>query len=312
MESATPLLSADEATLYDRQIRLWGVEAQGRLGKANILFCGFTAVQSEICKNLVLAGIKSVMINDTRICEHAHTGAHLFLNHLSVGKNCGAASQDGVKALNPLVVVSRSSLPMDQIALTFDQYHLVCISGCTPEEIIIANTAAREKNTYFFNVDTFGYFGYMFQDLGQNYSYEIDQKDQEKRGGSVNSTHISTALETKNTSPLFIVIKSLFQFYKKYNEYPSEVVESLQELKNIKNQILVDSQANIRAKNKVPDSMMETFVNNLGTELSPVCAIVGGVVAQEILKIICHNDKPFNNSFFFNGLDDSASVAELL
>jgi hypothetical protein len=39
--------------------------------------------------------------------------------------------------------------------------------------------------------------------------------------------------------------------------------------------------------------------------VSPVCAIVGGVVAQEILKTICHNDKPFNNSFFFNGLDDS-------
>jgi ubiquitin-like 1-activating enzyme E1 A len=250
------------------------------------------------------------MINDTRICEPAHTGAHLFLNHLSVGKNCGAASQDGVKALNPHVVVNCSSLPIDQIALTFDQYHLVCISGYTPAEIVVANRIAREKNTYFFNVDTFGYFGYMFEDIGQNYAFEIDQKDRAKESGSVDGCEIMKAMESKSIVPLFVVIKCFFQYWNKYSRYPS--LESVQELKDMKNQFLKESQAKLREKNKVTDNIVEAFVNNLGTELSPVCAIVGGVVAQEILKIICHNDRPFNNSFFFNGLDDSGMVAELL
>jgi ubiquitin-like 1-activating enzyme E1 A len=309
MEVETPLLSPEEAVLYDRQIRLWGVEAQGRLGKANILFCGFTAVQSEICKNLVLAGIKSVMINDTRICEHAHTGAHLFLNRSSVGKNCGAASQEGVKALNPNVVVACSSLPMDQIAKTFDQYHLVCVSGYTPDEIAIANNFAREKQTYFFNVDTFGYFGYMFQDLGLNYEYEVEHKDLPKTQGAVDGCHILKAMESKDVTPLFVVIKSLFQFWKNYSQYPP--VEAIQEMTNYKNRFVAESGAKVKDKKKVTDTIVETFVNNIGTELSPVCAIVGGVVAQEILKIICHNDKPFNNSFFFDGLDDSGQVAGL-
>jgi hypothetical protein len=58
-------------------------------------------------------------------------------------------------------------------------------------------------------------------------------------------------------------------------------------------------------------SFIEDFVRNLGCEISPVCAIMGGIVAQEIIKIICHNDQPFYNFLFFNGDDDSALVENL-
>lgn len=83
----TPILTDDEAALYDRQIRLWGVEAQQRLGQSTILFHGFTAAASEICKNLVLAGIKAVTINDAEVCTVENTGAHLLLDAHSIGKN---------------------------------------------------------------------------------------------------------------------------------------------------------------------------------------------------------------------------------
>lgn len=82
-----PALTAEEAALYDRQLRLWGVEAQQRLGQAKVLLIGFTAVQSEICKNIVLAGVRSVTINDTQDCTIEDTGAHLFLTQECVGKN---------------------------------------------------------------------------------------------------------------------------------------------------------------------------------------------------------------------------------
>jgi ubiquitin-like 1-activating enzyme E1 A len=80
------VLTEEQAALYDRQIRLWGVEAQQSLGQSNILMYGFTAVASEICKNLVLAGIKSIQINDTLKCTTEDQGAHLFLQG-SVGQN---------------------------------------------------------------------------------------------------------------------------------------------------------------------------------------------------------------------------------
>ena len=45
-------LSANEAQIYDRQIRLWGMEAQKRMKNACILICGFRSLSAEICKNL--------------------------------------------------------------------------------------------------------------------------------------------------------------------------------------------------------------------------------------------------------------------
>ena len=46
-------------------------------------------------------------------------------------------------------------------------------------------------------------------------------------------------------------------------------------------------------------------------ELAPVAAIVGGALAQELLKAITGKELPFNNHFFFNGVTGTAQV-ELL
>jgi hypothetical protein len=35
-------------------------------------------------------------------------------------------------------------------------------------------------------------------------------------------------------------------------------------------------------------------------ELSPACAIVGGVMAQEIIKAVSQKESPHNNMFFLN------------
>lgn len=43
-------------------------------------------------------------------------------------------------------------------------------------------------------------------------------------------------------------------------------------------------------------------------QLSPVCAIVGGVLAQEIIKAVSQKDLPHNNFFFFSTLDGAGVV----
>lgn len=80
-------LTEQEAQLYDRQLRLWGVEAQQRLRKANVLLFGFTGVQAEICKNIALSGVSSITINDTEACTYKDLGANFFLEETDIGKN---------------------------------------------------------------------------------------------------------------------------------------------------------------------------------------------------------------------------------
>jgi ubiquitin-like 1-activating enzyme E1 A len=58
-------LTDEEARIYDRQLRIWGMEAQKRMRSASILIMGnFGGVAAEIAKNVVLAGIGSVTIAD--------------------------------------------------------------------------------------------------------------------------------------------------------------------------------------------------------------------------------------------------------
>ncbi len=47
-------------------------------------------------------------------------------------------------------------------------------------------------------------------------------------------------------------------------------------------------------------------------ELSPAAAVIGGVLAQEIIKAVSHKDVPIRNHFFFNGASDRAGVVEAI
>ena len=47
------MLSAEEQSKYDRQLRLWGVRAQTYLKQSKVLVCGLTGVHVEVVKNLV-------------------------------------------------------------------------------------------------------------------------------------------------------------------------------------------------------------------------------------------------------------------
>lgn len=47
------------------------------------------------------------------------------------------------------------------------------------------------------------------------------------------------------------------------------------------------------------------------SELSPVCAVVGGVLAQEVIKAISGNDHPYLNTFLYNG-QQNTGIVELL
>ena len=45
--------------------------------------------------------------------------------------------------------------------------------------------------------------------------------------------------------------------------------------------------------------------------MSPVCAITGGILAQEIIKAVSKKDEPHNNFFFYNGVDSSAIIEKI-
>jgi ubiquitin-like 1-activating enzyme E1 A len=88
--ATAPGLSADEIALYDRQIRLWGAQAQERIRSANILLISLRALGTEIAKNLTLAGIRSLTIIDDEPASEDDLGAGYFLREEDIGKPVSA------------------------------------------------------------------------------------------------------------------------------------------------------------------------------------------------------------------------------
>lgn len=85
-------LSAEELALYDRQIRLWGAQAQKRIQAAHILLISLRALGTEIAKNLTLAGLSSITIVDNEPVTEEDLGSQYFLRAEDVGKPVSLSS----------------------------------------------------------------------------------------------------------------------------------------------------------------------------------------------------------------------------
>lgn len=96
-------LTEEEATRYDRQMRLWGIEAQQRynyypwklchcnlrweirMRNATILVVRLKGVATEAIKNVVLAGIGKLIIVDDDDVSEEDLGAGFFFRDEDIG-----------------------------------------------------------------------------------------------------------------------------------------------------------------------------------------------------------------------------------
>lgn len=86
---------------YDRQIRLWAHSGQQNLEKSHICLIGAGVVGAETLKNLVLPGIGSFTIIDSRPVEESDLSGQFFLQRDDIGKTHGRAVSENLCALNP-------------------------------------------------------------------------------------------------------------------------------------------------------------------------------------------------------------------
>ncbi|KAI8061459.1 hypothetical protein BC940DRAFT_322700 [Gongronella butleri] len=312
-------ISQDEAAIYDRQIRLWGLEAQQSIGRANILVAGLRAVASEVAKNLVLAGINSITLLDDATVTKQAVDSQFFLQDEHVGKNKAESVAPALRVLNPRVTVVVDSedihaKPDDY----FEPFDIVCVFHSDVQLLTRVNAIRHALGKPFYAADTFGWTGYIFCDLVKH-TY-IEEKKQAAGNKSeevvvTRSTHealyepLSVSLEKnwsslstkklkKNVSPMAFLIQILFRYQLKTNQLPTDAqVDDLIKEKDIWLQALGVNDASV-----LNDEILKGL-SLYQTELVPLAAIVGGVMAQEIIKVLSAKELPIQNWFFYNGYD---------
>ncbi|TRY75292.1 hypothetical protein TCAL_01337 [Tigriopus californicus] len=316
----------EEATLYDRQIRLWGLDAQKRLRNARILVCGMSGLGAEVAKNLVLAGVKSLTMLDQ---------VNLTLEHC---QSNFLAPRDQVSAeVGDVDAKDREY---------FKDFDIVLVTSAMKDTLIKVNGFCRDLGIKFLSGDVFGFFGYAFMDLvehefveevmkSSNSDLDADepvkkrpkkdaegeQEEEESKTKMVKTIMSFVPLEKslasdwsqeaykkriKRMDPSFFVLHVLYEFQSREGRHPLLEHEE-GDLKTLKS--LGES---ITQKFNLPETKIpEAIYPMLFSEISPSAAIVGGILAQEIIKIISNRDAPHNNFFFFNPLETAGIVEKV-
>jgi len=279
-------LTEDEAKLYDRQIRLWGVEAQKRVRETSVLLISLNGTNTEVCKNLVLAGISNLTILDDHLATEEDLCCNFFLQEDSIGKNRGISAKDKIMNLNPFVKISCDESSISQKTEDFfNNFSLVCASGISGAEKIRVNNICRKRGVKFFCTEEIGRYGYFFLDL---ISYQSESNVQEYFGLEDILNHLQKARIPKwfiASHALDIYLQS-FQKISTTDEFVAWAQNFLQKL-----QVTVDKET------------LCYVAENVRHGLAPVCAIVGGILAQEIIKVVSAKEEAIQNFFFYDAFN---------
>eukprot|EP00455_Lapot_gusevi_P014452 TRINITY_DN1721_c0_g1_i1.p1 TRINITY_DN1721_c0_g1~~TRINITY_DN1721_c0_g1_i1.p1 ORF type:complete len:358 (+),score=82.05 TRINITY_DN1721_c0_g1_i1:103-1074(+) len=320
-------MTAEEMAIYDRQIRVWGVETQNKMRQSQVLVVGMRGLGAEVCKNLALAGIGSLTVMDWEMVTEQDLGANFLLSSTDIGKNRGEACVAALRQLNSNVSVAFEASQIEaKEAAFFHQFDVVCVTMASLSQLVALNEICRSggKAIGFFYGEVFGLSGLFFQDLNQHqYLETIKKGDQEEvsaksmsfvslqRVLQCTASHLLRIVPKRlhNAANLFLSILVMLNYKQQNGHYAniSQPVE-LQQLEEVKQKYLQENQLPPTA---LPDSLFQLVSQGAGHDLSPVCAIVGGLLAQEILKCVSGKDTPLKNTVVFNALDAESVILDI-
>eukprot|EP00501_MAST-03F_sp_TOSAG23-6_P001491 GSMAST32.ASY1.ANO1.1550.1 assembled CDS len=308
-------LSAREAELYDRQIRLWGVHAQQRMLSSHVLLVGLSGLHTETAKNLVLAGV-NVTVADNRNVTASDTGVQYFVTPTDIGVNRVTAALPRIQALNPMATVKAvpTSLESKNVEF-FKQFSVVSLSGCscTLVEQMRINDICRANNIVFYASDTVGYFGQIFADLGKHSYVKTNGK-----GGTIVSNapievvypSLREACEQASWSqlhsqmrwglPVSFFVMQAWQQYKHNNTQGEKNGNEIDDFVPFAQKLFME-------RNVTNICIPSKTTLGIVAELVPVCAVLAGILSQDIIKAISGRDEPIRNFFSFDALQSDGN-----
>lgn len=297
-------LTGEEAALYDRQIRLWGLEAQRKLASSHVLLAGTACslLGHELAKNVVLSGVARLAL-----CAAGKTQAPGFL-----GPDLNATAT-ALRDMNPHVDVA----VLDEVLPHVHEFSMVCAIGMTRKEELAIAKVCREKGVAFSAGRTAGSVGWLFLDLGKRYKFQFQTKKDPKVDNETNEMTdkeltfcsyeeaISAPWggELRRSEFGWHVASTLLEFEDQNARLPNGDMEDQQALLGIYEKLSAEKKCATSKKD-----LIEQVGKVSQFTLPPIAAIVGGMWGRETIKVVSGKDEPINNFFFYNSKTSSGSL----
>ena len=157
-----------DENLYSRQLYVIGVDAMKKLAQASVLVSGLGGLGVEIAKNIILAGIKNVTIQDTVITSFSDLSSQFYLTEENIGQNRALACIDKLASLNEYVSVNVTTEPLTDELIT--QFNCLVITEPHPQaELFHIADFCHQNKIKFIMTQISGLFGYVFTDFGSEF-----------------------------------------------------------------------------------------------------------------------------------------------
>ena len=241
----------------------------------------------------------------------------------------GKAIEPYVKELNPLIQdsleICDQHQPIEELNEEYLQHFDVIIASASQlsiEESVRISSISSKYNNYFVLVDTFGYNGCCVIDLGSKdrvYRKEIGKdklSDPIKIGekGYVSlkdifDRNVKDALgrwDKLYPPKIWLEYRLILQYHGNGNGNGNESFVEYSK------SYLKSKEFNMKHLHEYYGPTEEDVNHGLATlgsvykaQVSPVCSVLGGVVGNEVIKILSGKGEPANNLLLFDGLAGS-------
>ncbi|PNP38040.1 hypothetical protein TGAMA5MH_10139 [Trichoderma gamsii] len=257
-----------------------------------------------------------------------------------VGQNRAEAASVALRKLNPRVqVIVDSEGVKSKGPSYFANFDIVIATDLDPDSFNLINTATRINGKAFYAAGTHGMYGFIFSDLIEHdYVIERDlgnvatQLKQETRTRSI------VDVKTKKEGPKVIESVTKRELYSTWflasdvASLPEEYTKSKRRLKSVSpalsclralwefmqiqggripsnredlklfTQIATQKHKALSLPSEtLKPEFLRSFLQNLGSEIAPVTAILGGQLAQDVINVLGQKQQPIQNMVIFDG-----------
>ena len=223
----------------------------------------------------------------------------------------------------------------------FGAFDIVIATDLAPDSLNIINTATRINHKPFYAAGVHGFYGFIFSDLIQHdYVVEreksnrattigpetrtrsvIDVKEKKESGKNVElvtkrelySTwflasdaatlpveFLKSRRRLKAVTPILSCLRALWDFVQLHDRrmpnvtHPGDIAQ-FTKLAGEKHKHLGLPSETMRSE------VLRAFLSNLGSEIAPVTAVLGGQLAQDVINVLGARQQPIQNMVIFDG-----------
>ncbi|KAF5582162.1 ubiquitin-like 1-activating enzyme E1 A [Fusarium pseudocircinatum] len=257
-----------------------------------------------------------------------------------IGQNRAQVASAALQKLNPRVRVHVDTEGVKTKGPSyFAAYDIVIATDLDPESFNIINTATRLNCKAFYAAGCHGLYGFIFSDLIEHdYVIQRDLGNMPTSLGPESRTRTIVDVQTRKEGPKTIESVTKRELYSTWflasdlAVLPTEYTQSKRRLKSvtpalsclralwefmqIQNGRVPSNRDDLKLFTQIATQkhkalglpsetlrpeFLRSFLQNLVSEISPVAAILGGQLAQDVINVLGQTQQPIQNMIVFDG-----------